>query len=411
LGLDRCGLSPVVLRKVVYAGANSASFAHASSDLENLSDLHIDVKQVERHTERIGRERVEQRDAAVASFQARPLVEKDVAADPGKPSPPVAAVSIDGGRIQIRHEAGAAALNTSHWRESKAATLVTYASAVNDVDPDPDVPRCFLDLNGTLKLVRGMGHAAVGVDVSAIVAAESAAAAEPEPDRPSRPGRPEPLVRTVLASRATADEFGPMVEQAAWERNFMGSKRQVFLGDGQAVNWTVQREHFPTFTPVLDFVHALSYVFEAAFAGRPPDEGARTYRRWIDVVWSGKVASLLPELAQRVDALGGPTEEMTAHDPRRAVMDALRYLGNNAERMKYDEYRRRGLPIMTSSVESAIKQINRRVKGSEKFWTESAAEAVLQLRGDYLSETEPMEKFWEERDGRMDGRRPYRKVA
>jgi hypothetical protein len=409
LGLDRCGLSPVVLRKVVYAGANSASFAHASSDLENLSGLHVDPKQVERQTERIGRERVEQRAAAVASFQARPLVEKDVAADPGKPSPPVAAVSIDGGRIQIRHEAGAAALETSHWRESKVATLVTYASAVSDVDPDPDVPRCFLDLNGTLKLVRGMGHAAVGVDVSALVAAESTAAAQP--DQPSRPGRPEPLVRTVLASRVSADAFGPMVEQAAWERNFMGSKRQVFLGDGQAANWTVQREHFPTFTPVLDFVHALSYVFEAAFAGRPPDEGAWTYQRWIEVVWSGNVASLLPELTQRVDALGGATEEMATHDPRRAVMDALRYLGNNVERMKYDEYRQRGLPIMTSSVESAIKQINRRVKGSEKFWTEAGAEAVLQMRADYLSETEPMEKFWEERDGRMDGRRPYRKVA
>jgi hypothetical protein len=409
LGLDRCRLSPIVLRKVVYAGANGVSFAHASSDLENLSDLYIDPKQVERHTERIGRERVEQRAAAVVSFQARPLVEKDVAADPGKPSPPVAAVSIDGGRIQIRHEAGAAAADTSHWRESKAATLVTCASAVSDVDPDPDVPRCFLDLKGTLKLVRGMGHAAVGVDVPAAVAAEPVAATEP--DRPSRPGRPKPLVRSVLASRAAADEFGPMVEQAAWERNFMGSKRQVFLGDGQAVNWTIQHEHFPTFTPVLDFVHALSYVFEAAFAGRPWDEGATTYRRWIEVVWSGKVASLLPELAQRVDALGGPREEMATHDPRRAVMDALRYLGNNAGRMKYDEYRRRGLPIMTSSVESAIKQVNRRVKGSEKFWTEAGAEAVLQLRGDYLSETEPMEKFWEERDGRMDGQRPYRKAG
>lgn len=409
MGLDRCGLSPIVLRKVVYAGANGVSFAQASSDLENLSGMHINPKQVERHTERIGRERLDQRAAAVASFQARPLVEKDVAADPGKPSPPVAAVSIDGGRIQIRHETGAVAEDTSHWRESKASTLVTYASAVSAVDPDPDVPRCFLDLNGTLKLVRGMGHAAVGVDVSAAVAAEPAEPATP--DRPSRPGRPEPLVRSVLASRTTADEFGPMVEQAAWERNFMGSTRQVFLGDGQAVNWTIQSAHFPTFTPVLDFVHALSYVFEAAFAGRPADEGAVTYRSWIEVVWSGKVTSLLPELRQRIDALGGPTREMATHDPRHAVMDALRYLSNNTERMKYDEYRRRGLPIMTSSIESAIKQINRRVKGSEKFWTEAGAEAVLQLRADYLSETEPMEEFWEGRDGRMDGRHPYRKAG
>ena len=81
-------------------------------------------------------------------------------------------------------------------------------------------------------------------------------------------------------------------------------------------------------------------------------------------------------------------------DPRQLVLEALRYLRNNAERMRYDEYRRQGLPIMTSAVESAIKMINRRVKGSEKFWSEEGAEAILQLRADYLSETEIMPKFW-----------------
>ena len=35
---------------------------------------------------------------------------------------------------------------------------------------------------------------------------------------------------------------------------------------------------------------------------------------------------------------------------------------------------------MTSAVESVIKMINRRVKGSEKFWSEPGAEAILQLR-------------------------------
>jgi hypothetical protein len=57
-------------------------------------------------------------------------------------------------------------------------------------------------------------------------------------------------------------------DQAAWERNFFGAKRQAFLGDGLPVNWTIQRRHFASFTPILDFVHALSYIFSAAFAGR-----------------------------------------------------------------------------------------------------------------------------------------------
>ena len=46
----------------------------------------------------------------------------------------------------------------------------------------------------------------------------------------SRPGRPERLVRSVLASRKCAEEFGPMVHQAAWERNFFGAGRRAFWG-------------------------------------------------------------------------------------------------------------------------------------------------------------------------------------
>jgi hypothetical protein len=59
------------------------------------------------------------------------------------------------------------------------------------------------------------------------------------------------------------------------------------------------------------------------------------------------------------------------------VFEAFRYLSNNAGRMRYDEYRRSGLRIMTSAVESTIQKINRRVKGSEKFWSERGAEAIL----------------------------------
>jgi len=43
---------------------------------------------------------------------------------------------------------------------------------------------------------------------------------------------------------------------------------------------------------------------------------------------------------------------------------------NNRQRMDYPEYRRLGLPISSAPVESTIKQMNRRVKGSEKFWLE-----------------------------------------
>jgi hypothetical protein len=337
---------------------------------------------------------------------------KDVAADPERPTPSVAMASVDGGRMQIRSGPSGPG-QESHWRESKVAVLETYQSAAHPADPDPDVPRCFLDLKRTKEVVRGLGHdLPVGLEFGSESKGQGRDEAPPKGrDRKPRPGRPRRLVRSVLASRKSGDEFGPILHQAAWARNFFGAGRRAFLGDGLAVNWTIHRRHFPSFTPVLDFVHALSYVFAAAFAGRPQGEGEEVYKRWIQAVWSGQVATILAELEARSTASGSPPEGCADSDPRKLVSESLRYLKNNTDRMRYDEYRRQGLPIMTSAVESVIKMMNKRVKGSEKFWSEPGAEAILQLRADYLGETETMSRFWLEREAQAGLHRPYRRAS
>jgi hypothetical protein len=412
LGVDHSGFSPRVQQKIVHAGVNRLSYQQASRDLAELSDLNVKPKPVERLVRKIGQERIDQRDAAVAAHRRLPLMAKDVVADPKRPSPSVAMASVDGGRLQIRSDPSEPTPE-SHWRESKVAVLETYHSAVYPTDPDPDVPRCFLDLKRTKELVRGLGHALPpGLEFEGEhPSGEPDTAAGPGPDRPSRPGRPERLVRSVLATRSGAEDFGPMVHQAAWERNFFGAKRRAFLGDGLPANWTIQRRHFASFTPILDFVHALTYVFAAAFAGRPLAEGKAVYRRWIQAVWSGQVTTILTELEARSMALGPPPSECADSDPRKLVFESLRYLKNNAERMRYDEYRRQGLPLMTSAVESVIKMMNKRVKGSEKFWSKPGAEAILQLRADSLGETEAMSRFWLEREAQASSGRVYRRAS
>ena len=399
-------------QKIVHAGVNSHSYRQASRDLAELSDLVIKPKPVERLVQGIGRERIDQRGGAVAAHDRLPLMAKDKVADPDRPSPSVAMVSVDGGRMQIRPEPSQPKQDT-HWRESKVGVLETYHSDTHQDDPDPDVPRCFRDLKRTKEMVRGLGHSLpVGLEFGPEKKAETPdAPPAKERSRKPRPGRPTRLVRSVLASRKCADEFGPIVHQAAWERNFFGAGRKAFLGDGLAVNWTIQRRHFASFTPVLDFVHALSYVFAAAFAGCPQAEGEETYKRWIQAVWAGQVATVLTELEARSTVLGSPPAECTESDPQQLVFESLRYLRNNADRMRYDKYRRQGLPIMTSAVESAIKMVNKRVKGSEKFWSEPGAEAILQLRADYLSETETISRFWLQREAQAGSGRPYRRVA
>ena len=407
LGIDLSGFSPRVQQKITHAGVSSSSYQQASRDLDMLADLKIAPKPVERLVHKIGQERIDQRDAATAAHHKLPLMSKDTVSNPDRPSPKVAMVSIDGGRLQIRPESNEPKQD-SHWRESKVAVLETYLSDKKLDDPDPDVPRCFLDLNRTKEMIRGLGHALpVGLEFTGEIAKRESDEAEESKDekdgRPSRPGRPERLVRSVLASRKCSDEFGPMVHQAAWERNFFGAERKAFLGDGLPVNWTIWARHFGSFTPILDFVHALSYIFAAAFAGRSQAEGVEVYKRWIQEVWTGKVGSILVELEQRSSDLG--------IDPRRLVFEASRYLKNNSERMRYDEYRRQGLPIMTSAVESVIKMLNKRVKGSEKFWSEPGAEAILQLQADHLSETETMSRFWLEREANASGQRTYRQAS
>jgi hypothetical protein len=412
LGVDYSGFSPRAQQKIVHAGVNSLSYQQASRDLTELADLKVGPKPVERLVGKIGRERIDQRDQAVAAHQRLPLMAKDAVADPERPAPSVAMASVDGGRIQVR-SGPSQPKPDSHWRESKVAVLETYQSVVHQADPDPDVPRCFLDLKRTKEMVRGLGHdLPVGLEFGGEQRTQPQGAATGQGgSRKSRPGRPKRLVRSVLASRRCAEDFGPMVHQAARERNFFGAGRKAFLGDGLAVNWTIRRRHFSSFTPILDFVHALSYVFAAAFAGRPQPEGEAVYKRWIQSVWSGQVATTLTELEARSVTLGPPPSECADSDPRKLVFESLRYLKNNAERMRYDQYRQQGLPIMTSAVESVIKMMNKRVKASEKFWSEPGAEAILQLRADFLGETETMSRFWLEREAQASSHRPYRRTA
>lgn len=55
--------------------------------------------------------------------------------------------------------------------------------------------------------------------------------------------------------------------------------------------------------------------------------------------------------------------------------------------MNYADDHKAGLPVSTAWMESLVKEINWRVKGTEMFWNNPAgAEAILQIRAASLSE-------------------------
>src|SRR5205085_2500243 len=112
------------------------------------------------------------------------------------------------------------------------------------------------------------------------------------------------------------------------------------------------------------------------------------------LAWSGQVKELLAGLRAASAKVGAPPEKCADDDPRKVVADTLGYVRNNRSRMDYPRYRRLGLPIASAAVESTIKQLNRRVKGTEKFWLEGGAEALLQVRAAHLSEDGRVERHW-----------------
>jgi len=222
---------------------------------------------------------------------------------------------------------------------------------------------------------------------------------------------PQVLTRQVVASRGRWQAFAPLVATAAWALALQGAPRRAFVGDGAANNWKLQRRFFGSFVPILDFIHALSYVFAAAMAGRKFAAGWTCYRQWISWVWQGNVSRVIAALHERQAELGLPDPDEAETSPRQVVAKALTYLENHQDKMQYAAYRQAGLPITSSLMESAVKQINQRVKGTEKFWSEAGSEAVLQLRADQLSDGEPLEAFWARRQAAATGQRRYRRAG
>jgi hypothetical protein len=405
-----------VLQRVIYAGTHHPSFEQGSQALHHLAGLEVSAKQVERLTQRIGKERCAERDAAVRAYLALPLplrkgVPEEVAA------PELAVVQVDGGRLQILDRGAAAvetkpversAASTSHWREDKVGLLATMSSTVTAEDPCPTLPESFIDPLRILKLAREI-KGSMAVAEEAVPTSE--AAMDAIDDGSASSVAPALVERSVVATRAEAQTFGEQLSQAAWARGFYGARRRAFVADGSSANWGVWERHFSSFTPIVDFIHALTYVFQAAMAGRSFERGWSAYRQWIGQVWAGDLEPVLAALRQRQEELGQPEQEEAATSPRLRVAEAWRYLENQKGRMRYAEYRKQGLPITSSHIESTIKRINQRVKGSEKVWSEGGAESILQLRADTLSETEPLAAFWKRREATATGQRRYSRAG
>jgi hypothetical protein len=407
-------LSPAVMRKAVPLATKLPSFASAADSVAETLEFALTIKRVERLTERIGRERLTEREAAVAAWEALPLVAKQTA-PPGVKPPAKVCVSCDGGRMQRRDLPPEA---KSHWCETKVGICLELEGGSHTDDPCPAVPDKFLDLVQMEQVTREIKRSvakgspfarpdaaaenAAGATAQVVAAAREPVVAEP----------PKVTGRDVVASLAPGELFGRQLAAHAWSLGFAAAPAKAFIADGSSTNWGIWQRHFKPlrYVPILDFIHALTYIFSAAMAGWPRPEAAAVYVRWITWVWRGEVVRVIAELAARAAELGAPEPESGDTDPRVILAETLTYLTNQQSRMNDPQYRRDGLPITSSHIESTVKQINHRVKGSEKFWTAAGGEALLQLRADLLSDTAPLDRFWSRRAQQSTGTRTYHRT-
>jgi len=389
----------------VFAAAESRSFERAELMLCKVGDAAVSFNSVQRVVDDVGSELAARRDADGSEVAA--LAER-----PTEP-PQLAVVECDGGRARTRETGHGRGVHLSGegWRETKNACLIRATWKTFKEDPQPEPPECFCDPK----------HAAKIAETEALSVAAPRAATPPGDEELGRqadvlPGaddggdwRPKRLVRTVVSSMKTSRDFGRQMAREAKQRRFFEAAAKAFLGDGLPWNWTIWKEHFRDFTPILDFIHPLGYLFLTAKAVHvsSADDAWSQYLVWMRGSWQGEVAQVLRELQVWQSKLGIPPPRAAETDPRKIVAGTVTYLEHNRSRMKYPEYRRAGLPVTTAWMESLVKEVNYRVKGTEMFWNDpDGLEAILQVRAAALSDDDRLSKYLRTRAGCAFTRRP-----
>lgn len=330
-------LSPRAAEKVAReASVQSFDNAARSIAIEWCMD-RLDGKQVQRWSEKLGERVVNDRGRAVEAYERgerQPCKEND---------PQLLVIEIDGGRVQnrLKNEEG------SRWREDK---LVTVSTA----------------LKGNPKARKKAGREA------------------------------RMLVTTHVATMGDAAAIGKLARVEAEQRMLCRAQEVVVLGDGAAWIDGVCEDHFACHRRIVDYYHAAEHVHACARAVCPDDEPKQRCQaeQWKTLLWKGKTQELIERLKIESARLGEPLPQDAKEHPRRVLHANVGYFTKHAAHMKYPEYRRRGWPIGSGTVESGMKQLNKRMKGTDQFWNTDGAESILALRGQWLSQDGRWEHYW-----------------
>lgn len=174
------------------------------------------------------------------------------------------------------------------------------------------------------------------------------------------------------------DQHGSAIWELRRDREF---EEVVVICDGKPALWnTIDEDPFyADATQILDFFHAAEHLSKAAEAIFGKKQRKAT-------AWYGKYRALLLEddagLERLLGSLRYYRKSLRVGSERQATVDrVIGYYKKNRERMRYAEFRARGLSIGSGVVEAACKNIiGARLKRSGMRWTHEGGQHVLNLR-------------------------------
>lgn len=195
---------------------------------------------------------------------------------------------------------------------------------------------------------------------------------------------------TYVGAIETAEQFGKRLYVEAWKRGWSQADKKVVIGDGAEWIWNIVDQHFPGAVQIVDLFHARQHLWDIARTLHPLDQPEQ--QRWIlrhqPKLDSGQIEKLVAYLdSQRVDATPAQLEILRVE---------IAFFENNKDRMRYSEFRTRGLFIGSGVIEAGCKTlIGTRLKQSGMFWSVAGANAIIALRCCHMNNR--FEDYWDQR--------------
>ena len=209
------------------------------------------------------------------------------------------------------------------------------------------------------------------------------------------PPRPRPVNKRVWASieRKPADVIHDAFREAV-DRDERHERTWVVLVDGnlEQIKLIHAEARRVGVRPVLvlDIVHALEYLWKAAWCLYPTaDPGAEAWvKERLGRLLEGDVSGVAAGIRRSATKRGLEPEQRYAMDK------CADYLLKYKTMMRYDEYLAAGMPIATGVIEGACRHlIQDRMDISGARWSLDGAEAILRLRS--LRSSGDFDTYWD----------------